>query len=110
MHIFQHIYSTSMFPTRRILPISRLQERAKNPGVWLSVCVFSASFFLFSCSASHSSSDFEQDKFLGSLTIKKQFGNFIDARAISIDAFGNVYIADKGAPGIIKFNNKGDSI
>ena len=29
---------------------------------------------------------------------------------MSIDAFGNIYVADRGAPGIFKFNLHGDSI
>lgn len=74
-------------------------------------CVFSVLFFLSSCSSSRSSSNsFEQDKITGTLKIERQFGNFTDAQAISIDAFGNIYVADAGAPGVFKFNSKGDSI
>jgi len=101
----------SMSPIRRILHIWQLRERAKSPGVWLFVFIFSGSVFLFSCSASHTSSASSAgDTLLPVLKVNRQFGNFIDARAISIDAFGNAYIIDRGAPGIFKFNSKGDSI
>ena len=72
---------------------------------------FSVLFFLSSCAANNSGSNsFEKDKFDGALKIQRQFGNFINANAISIDAFGNVYVVDEGAPGVYKFNSKGDSI
>ena len=42
--------------------------------------------------------------------VEREFGIFSDARAISIDAFGNIYILDAAAPGIYKYSNKGDSL
>ncbi len=83
----------------------------KTHGVWLCALVFSSTLFLPSCSSTHSSlKEFENDVVLGKLIPQKNFGNFIDAKAISIDAFGNIYIADAGAPGVFKFNQHGDSL
>jgi hypothetical protein len=99
-----------MSPTRQIPLISKLRERAKNPGVWLFALVFSASVSFISCSSSRTSYRYSGDTFLPTLKVTRQFGAFIDADAISIDAFGNIYILDRGSPGIYKFNAKGDSI
>jgi tripartite motif-containing protein 2/3 len=75
------------------------------------ICAFSFALFLSSCVTTHSLSPvFEKDIFIDTLTAQMQFGNFIDAQAMSIDAFGNIYVADRGAPGIFKFNLHGDSI
>lgn len=83
----------------------------KNRGVLECAYIFNVLFFLSSCAASNSNSNsFEKDAFFGALKIQRQFGNFINASAISIDAFGNVYVVDEGAPGVYKFNIKGDSI
>ncbi len=83
----------------------------KNRGVLECAFIFSALLFLSSCAASNSNSNsFEKDTFSGTLRVQRQFGNFINASAISIDAFGNVYVVDEGAPGVYKFNTKGDSI
>ena len=72
---------------------------------------FSAALLLASCSGSHSSSKgFTTDSFIGKLSAVKTIGNFIDAQAFSIDAFGNIYIVDAGGPGIVKFNQHGDSV
>src|SRR6185295_11606357 len=107
MHIFRLIYSILMSPNQQV-HILKLREQRKNLGVWLFVCSFS--FLLSSCLASHSSSTIDHDSVIAQLKIQKQFGNFINAHAISADAFGNIYVADAGAPGIIKFNSNGDSI
>lgn len=53
---------------------------------------------------------FKEDIFLGTLKVEREFGNFSDGRAISIDAFGNIYILDAAAPGIYKYSNSGDSL
>ncbi len=83
----------------------------KNRGVLECVYIFSVLLFLSSCAATSSNSNsFEKDTFSGTLKIQRQFGNFINANAISIDAFGNVYVVDEGAPGVYKFNTHGDSI
>ena len=83
----------------------------KNRGVLECAFGFSLLFFLSSCATSNSGSNsFSKDKFNGELKIQRQFGKFINANAISIDAFGNVYVVDEGAPGVYKFNTSGDSI
>jgi hypothetical protein len=86
------------------------RKPAKHRGGWLCICVFSI-LLLSSCVTTHSLSPvFEKDIFIGSLIAQMQFGNFIDAQAMSIDAFGNIYVVDRGAPGVFKFNLHGDSI
>ncbi len=83
----------------------------KSHGVLLFALVFSSAIFLSSCVSTHWSQPvFEKDIYIGALAPQTQFGNFIDAQAISIDAFGNIYVADAGAPGIYKFDPHGDSI
>lgn len=75
------------------------------------VCAFSIILLLSSCAVTHSSSTiFKEDIFLGSLKIEREVGNFSDARSISVDGFGNIYILDVGAPGIYKFAGNGDSL
>jgi hypothetical protein len=79
-------------------------------GAWLYPIVFSIGIFLTSCSGSRSTSGFEQDRFIGTLVVQSKFGNFSGAQSVSIDAFGNVYVIDRTAPGIVKFNAKNDSV
>jgi len=77
----------------------------------LCICAFSAFVFLSSCVTTHSSSGvFDRDLFIGTIIAEKQFGNFIDAQAMSVDAFGNIYVVDRSAPGVFKFDQHGDSI
>lgn len=74
-------------------------------------CTFSIFLFLSSCSATRPGSDnFKNDIFPGTLKVQREFGNFSDARSVSIDAFENIYILDAGAPGVYKFSNNGDSL
>src|SRR6476659_10174322 len=101
------IFMISMFPNRPEL-LSRRLAQMTNHGVWLIAFIFSFAFS--SCAGSKSSSSGFDDVFIGEMKIKKVFGNFINAQALSIDAFGNIYVADAGAPGIYKFNVNGDSI
>ncbi|MEP7234210.1 MAG: hypothetical protein ABI778_02830 [Ignavibacteriota bacterium] len=84
---------------------------AMSRGAWLYVFVFSCLFLLNSCVTTQSASKiFERDLFVGSLEAEKQFGNFADAQSLSIDAFGNIYVVDRGSPGVYKFNPQGDSL
>lgn len=53
---------------------------------------------------------FEKDQFIGTLTVKRSFGHFIDASALSFDQFGDLYVTDGGGNGLYKFNRKGDSL
>jgi hypothetical protein len=96
-----------MSPNQLVRFYRRLKIK-KSLGASLIACVFS--FIFSSCASSNSSSGIITDKFLGDLQIKKEFGNFINAQAMSIDAFGNIYVVDAGAPGVYKFNSNGDSI
>src|SRR5690348_10413289 len=104
MLIFRLISMISMFQNRQE-PISKCQAHAMIIGGLLIVCTFS-----FGCAASNSSAGFESDNFIDELKVQYLFGNFINAEAMSIDAFGNIYVADAGAPGIYKFDAQGDSI
>lgn len=63
-----------------------------------------------SCASGNSSSGFTHDIFIGELKPGKVFGNFTNATALSVDAFGNIYIVDAAAPGIFKFDANGDSL
>ena len=44
------------------------------------------------------------------LHVENTFGNFRDAKGISADAFGNIYICDALLPGVLKFSAHGDSL
>ncbi|MDP4220293.1 MAG: hypothetical protein Q8896_07635 [Bacteroidota bacterium] len=72
-------------------------------------CVFNFLLLLSSCASSGSNS-FGNDTYIGSLRVERTFGHFTSGQAISIDAFGNIYVVDGAAPGIYKFNFKGDSL
>ncbi|MEI8133533.1 MAG: NHL repeat-containing protein [bacterium] len=51
-----------------------------------------------------------RDTLLGSLHVQKSFGHFADARSISINAFGEVYVVDRNAPGVFQFDDTGKLI
>ena len=73
--------------------------------------VFSITLLLSSCSLfKPAASNFESDKYIGSLSVDRTFGHFKNAQAISIDGFGDVYVVDADAPGVYKFSATGDSI
>lgn len=42
--------------------------------------------------------------------ISQEFGRFQDAVALSTDQFGNTYVLDRGAPSVIKYSDRGDSL
>jgi hypothetical protein len=44
------------------------------------------------------------------LRVENIFGHFRDAKGVSADAFGNIYICDASLPGILKFSSRGDSL
>lgn len=80
----------------------------KNLGVLVFVCVGSA---LFSCS-SHLERSLKKVE-LGTpstLTPSTTFGNFQDAKAITADGLGNIFVLDNTGPSIIKYNTNGDSL
>jgi len=99
----------SPMPQRRLHSLLPRLHR-KNPGA--SVCLFVFSILsLSSCSLfKPAASNFESDKYIGSLTAGRSFGHFKNAQAISIDGFGDIYVVDADAPGVYKFSASGDSI
>ncbi len=75
------------------------------------VCTIVGSIFLASCNTSSQRGAIRLDSFKSdTLHTTYSFGHFRDAKGISADAFGNIYICDAGLPGILKFSGKGDSI
>lgn len=100
-----------MSPMPRRRPLSLLPRlHRKNHGA--SVCLFIFSILtLCSCSLfKPAASNFESDNYIGSLTADRSFGHFKNAKAISIDGFGDVYVVDADAPGVYKYSATGDSI
>lgn len=80
----------------------------KSLGVLVFVCVGS---FLLSC-YSHLERSLKKVE-VGTpttLTPSVAFGNFQDAKAITADGLGNIFVLDNTGPSVIKFNTNGDSL
>jgi hypothetical protein len=65
---------------------------------------------LASCATTSTTPFAETTEVTKSLLVSQQFGRFQDAVALSTDQFGNTYVIDRGAPAIIKYNERGDSL
>jgi hypothetical protein len=80
----------------------------KNLGVLVFVCVGS---ILSSCS-SHLERSLKKVEVAvpTTLTPSATFGSFQDAKAITADGLGNIFVLDNTGPSIIKYNIDGDSL
>lgn len=80
----------------------------KSLGVLVFVCVGSV---LSSCSSGLERSLKKVEVGIpATLTASATFGNFQDAKAITADGLGNIFVLDNTGPSIIKYNTDGDSL
>jgi hypothetical protein len=72
---------------------------------------FVFSLLIIGCSSSKTSlPTFDQDNFIGSLSVLRTIGHFSNATSFSFDGFGNIYVTDDAAQGVYKFSPQGDSL
>lgn len=62
------------------------------------------------CAASSTQTLTEHDNITAVYTVETGFGHFVRGSAISLDALGNVYVADGAAHGVLKYSANGDSL